>query len=1130
MAYTGEEVFMPSTQAHTRHSSLPKALGTFVIAVLLLSALPVLAKAQAVDPTPGAPGVKPLDIGPVPSMALAPSASSVESMIPPQAPDGDPINWTKLVYQSWQTNNWEIYTAKSNGSNQVNLTNNPNSDARPRLNTRALQIAFNSDRSGNQDIYIMNSDGSAVSQVTHSKKDDYAPAWSTDNTRLVFVSERDGNPEIYSIDLSNLVETRLTHNPAIDAFSTWSPDSAHIAWVRYAGTTGTLWIANPDGSSPQAIYSAPYLQHPAWSPDGSRIAFDADLDGDGWNEIGAIHPDGSGIQTLYDIPVPRKDAWMGNWSKDGKWILYTSVEYYIKPNGQLEVTHMYVYRLKFGDYPEIVVNHIFDQLPDWKVMDIDPPTSNILALGIYLRAAHFFVSWQGSDAGISGIDTYDIQARVGAAGSWTDWITNTKTTTALFSGTGGDTLYFRSRAEDNAGNVEAWPGASGGDASTTLFTWLLTGLTQDNRAFAVPNTTLSLSPAALSPLISGKTGGFFGRLTASGAHTLQASQAGYGPVDPAHLNINLDFNYDSVLPPQDNVVVNGGFESSASLLTGWTVTGTLPAAPANAAVHTGNEAASLGVDCPEPCLGDAEHVPGGMSYTFQPSIAVGSDNTVHVVGISFDRYLYYSYRSTGGSWSPAVQIGSGEGNSSNMSMDIAIDGLNNLHVVWNAGAGPINIKYAYKTPSGVWSTPIDIGEGLMPKVAADHHNNVYVLYGDTANFKVRKRTASGVWEPAITLGEGYVWDEGAICIGLNDEVHLVYAGFTGLFYRLLSPTGSLSDVYTISPTDAAVYTVMDVDSQGILWVTWTARLQSGDTGRYSIRTKDGVWSFPEDLPGISDLSDARFDKSDRLHILGNSITNTNDCMYLLFKPEEGWYGPVLLANNGWCTPSVKFDALNRMHALIPTYSSMDYHSTALALAPSQGSIHQAMTIPAGTHQATLSWLYRIERHSLEIPSLTVSISTSYTATQVFSSTAAIGWEHAWADVSPWAGQTVTVTFTLHQAAGEPLAHLYLDEVSLGSWLTPVVAHVSPARLEVWDPTDVITITGLNFIDTPAIQLNGVAVTQLEWVDEHTVRIHLPANLPVGTYDVTVTNPGGQVGILPSGLRLGQFIFLPVTVK
>jgi hypothetical protein len=87
----------------------------------------------------------------------------------------------------------------------------------------------------------------------------------------------------------------------------------------------------------------------------------------------------------------------------------------------------------------------------------------------------FPVSWTGADAA-SGIANYDVQYRVGGGG-WLTWLSNTTATSMSFGpglpGGGtvhrGETYRFRSRARDNAGNVEAWPPGDGDSATRVLW-------------------------------------------------------------------------------------------------------------------------------------------------------------------------------------------------------------------------------------------------------------------------------------------------------------------------------------------------------------------------------------------------------------------------------------------------------------------------------------------------------------------------------------------------------------------------------------------------------------------------------------------------------------------------------------
>ena len=103
--------------------------------------------------------------------------------------------------------------------------------------------------------------------------------------------------------------------------------------------------------------------------------------------------------------------------------------------------------------------HIDQDAPGSSVDSFSPPVSYETA---------FLVSWNGSDAG-SGLRWYDIQYRDGGrpADTWVDWLTNVSEVSAIFMGQAGHTYYFRSRALDNAGNLEGWL-AGDGDTAVTV--------------------------------------------------------------------------------------------------------------------------------------------------------------------------------------------------------------------------------------------------------------------------------------------------------------------------------------------------------------------------------------------------------------------------------------------------------------------------------------------------------------------------------------------------------------------------------------------------------------------------------------------------------------------------------------
>jgi uncharacterized repeat protein (TIGR01451 family) len=97
-----------------------------------------------------------------------------------------------------------------------------------------------------------------------------------------------------------------------------------------------------------------------------------------------------------------------------------------------------------------------------------PPASEIDALDTVQSTTSFPVSWHGTDRGW-GVRGYDVQVREGDAEQpWTDWLTGTVASSAVFTGEVGRTYTFRTRAWDAYGAMEPWPPNAWQDKHTTV--------------------------------------------------------------------------------------------------------------------------------------------------------------------------------------------------------------------------------------------------------------------------------------------------------------------------------------------------------------------------------------------------------------------------------------------------------------------------------------------------------------------------------------------------------------------------------------------------------------------------------------------------------------------------------------
>jgi hypothetical protein len=111
------------------------------------------------------------------------------------------------------------------------------------------------------------------------------------------------------------------------------------------------------------------------------------------------------------------------------------------------------------------VGHTSVAYSDTIVLDTQVPVSSA-ASPASSDLASFTVTWSGTDR-LSGIDSYDVQYRVGSGGAWITWLSATRDTSAVFGPSApvaverGETYYIQVRARDNAGNLGAYPGGNG---------------------------------------------------------------------------------------------------------------------------------------------------------------------------------------------------------------------------------------------------------------------------------------------------------------------------------------------------------------------------------------------------------------------------------------------------------------------------------------------------------------------------------------------------------------------------------------------------------------------------------------------------------------------------------------------
>jgi TolB protein len=193
---------------------------------------------------------------------------------------------------------YDIYTARADGSDVKPLTRTPGYDAEATISPDGKRIVFTSVRDGDLEVYSMNLDGSKVKRLTHEKGYDGGAFYSPDSKQIVYRAHHPKDPkeieryemllaegliepkslEIMIMNADGSNQREVTHNGAANFAPYFHTNGKQIIFASNMndpkGRNFDLFMINVDGTGlEQVTFYEAFDGFPMFNKDGTKLVF-----------------------------------------------------------------------------------------------------------------------------------------------------------------------------------------------------------------------------------------------------------------------------------------------------------------------------------------------------------------------------------------------------------------------------------------------------------------------------------------------------------------------------------------------------------------------------------------------------------------------------------------------------------------------------------------------------------------------------------------------------------------------------------------------------------------------------------------------------------------------------------------
>lgn len=278
----------------------------------------------------------------------------------------------------------ELYVVNPNGQELKQLTDDAISNrenGKGKLSPNGKYFTFHTYKYGGYKIAMANSDFSSQRQLSIGPQYAWGASWSPDSEQIVYTTidtKRapyfEGNVEIFKMNIGGSGLVNLSKSNAEDYAPSWSPDGIKILFYTNRDGNFEIYSMDSNGNNPVNLTNTPNSDEfaPSWSPDGKKIAYHSmpKNDNEKYVDTCIMESNGESQINLTSNALAKRNvyrpyfkgaaptyAFETCWSPDGREIAYAS-----RRNGEFEI---FIIKVNDGEVRQLTNNGGLNMYPFW---------------------------------------------------------------------------------------------------------------------------------------------------------------------------------------------------------------------------------------------------------------------------------------------------------------------------------------------------------------------------------------------------------------------------------------------------------------------------------------------------------------------------------------------------------------------------------------------------------------------------------------------------------------------------------------------------------------------------------------------------------------------------------------------